>query len=258
MKTAILFSGWPRFHAEFDDQLQNLHGSEIDWIVAIWKNYPADSDIKYNASLTPSWVDTVKTEDDARAWLKERMPSNHNLAHFSYVDWNDFPDYVVGDYPNRVSGTNPEALFRQYWMLKKVNESRKNLGPYDLVMRSRTDSNLSTALNLDQIHSDLVNDPRKLIIPSNGRQGLNWQDIFVIGMPETMDVYTSAVDYFNEVYFRYGVTMHPENIVSHTLQGLGLHWSDVGCEAHLRQKGKYLTPHFVEGMKYYEADFGRW
>lgn len=257
MKTALLLSGWPRFHAEFDEQLSNLHGSEIDWIVVLWKNFPSDVDLTLNAALTPSWMDTVKNEDDARAWLKARMPANHNLAHFSYIDWNDLPDYVRRDYPNQVPGTVPEAIFRQFWMFKQTYAVAESIGSYDLILRSRADTSVSTPIHLDQIHKELLSDPLRLVIPSNNRQGLSWNDLFCIGLPETMKVYATAVDHFNEVYDM-GVTMHPENIVSHVLRLRGLHWNDDGIIASIRQLGKYLTPTFVKGQKYYEADFGRW
>ena len=260
VRTALLLSGWPRFHAEFDEQLANLHGSEIDWIVVLWKNYPTDADFTLNACLTPSWLDQVHNEQDARVWLEARMPETHRLAHVSFVDWDDFPPYMIGDYTNQVPGTNPEAIFRQFWMLQQVNTASKAYAPYDLVIRSRTDLAVSTAIHLDQIHAALVNDPQRLVIPSNNRQGYqqSWCDFFAVGLPDTMDVYASAVDYFNEFYFHHGVTMHPENIVSHVLHSKGVHWGDDGIVANIRQRGQYLTPHFVRGKKYYQADFGRW
>jgi len=257
MKTALLLSGWPRFHAEFDEQLSNLHGSDIDWIVCIWKNYPADVDFTLNACLTPSWVNTVENEEDARSWLQARMPGTHTLRHFGYVDWNDFPIDMVKEYPNQVPGTNPEAIFRQFWMLKQVNAVSKQYGPYDLVVRSRADTAVSTPIHLDQIHSRLINDTKRLIVPTNNRQGQDWNDLFTVGLPGAMDVYASAVDYFNLAYSQ-GVRMHPENIVSNVLRAQSIHWGDDGVIANIRKRGRYLTPHFIRGEKYYEADFGKW
>ena len=257
MKTALLLSGWPRFHAEFDDQLANLHDSEIDWFVVFWKNYPTDVDYTLNACLTPSWMDNVRTEEDAVKWLQDRMPQGHKLAHFSFVDWNAFPGHMVGQYPNQVPGTNPEAIFRQFWMFQQVNLIRQEHKGYDLVIRSRSDASVSTPISLEKINTMLCNEPGRLVIPSNNRQGLSWCDTFSIGKPEAMDIYASAVDHFNECYGR-GVTMHPENIVSHVLVEKGLRWSDDGIIANIRQRGQYLTPNFVKGQKYYQADFGRW
>ena len=259
MKTALIFSGWPRFQAEFDEQLANLHGSDIDWIVVFWKNYPADVDYTLNACLTPSWLEQVDNKADAEKWLRERMPATHNLRHFSYVDWNAFTMEMVREYPNQVPGTNPEAIFRQFWMFQQANAVRKTLDTYDLVIRSRVDAAVTGIPALDQIHQELLQDPLRLVIPSNNRQGYNqsWCDFFAVGLPNTMDVYAMAVDYFNEFYDR-GVTMHPENIVSHVLHACGIHWGDDGVQAHIRQRGRYLTPTFVRGQKYYEPDYGRW
>jgi hypothetical protein len=52
--------------------------------------------------------------------------------------------------------------------------------------------------------------------------------------------------------------MHPENIVSYVLKDKGLYWMDDGIIANIRQRGKFLTTHFIKGQKYYEPDFGRW
>ena len=260
MKTALLLSGWPRFHAEFDEQLSNLKGSDIDWIVVLWQNYPQDVDFTLNACLTPSWTSRVETEQDARAWLRERMPPGHNLAHFSYRDWNDFPPYMIGDYANQGPGTNPEAIFRQYWMLKQANEASKQTAPYDLVIRSRQDLGVATEMPLDQIHQELLADPMRIVTPSNHRQGYqqSFNDQFAIGLPSAIDIYAGAVDYFNEFYFQKGVVMHPENIISHVIHAQGLHWNATECVVNLRTRGRYLTPHFVRGQRYYEPDFGRW
>ena len=97
----------------------------------------------------------------------------------------------------------------------------------------------------------------RLVIPSNHRQGLSWCDTFAIGSSKAMEVYANAVDSFNDVYNQ-GVTMHPENIVSHVLKQRGLIWIDDGITADLRKSGKYLTPTFTGTTKYYEPDFGRW
>ena len=258
MKTALLLSGWPRFHAEFDEQLSNLHGSDIDWIVVLWKNFPADVETTLNSALTPSYVDTVNNEDDARAWLRARMPESHNLVHFSYVDWNDFPMELVRDsYSNQVPGTNPEAIFRQFWMLNQVNTARHNYGQYDLVIRSRGDVAVYNPIQLDKVYQALQAESNRLLVPSNNRQGLAWNDLFTVGMPAAIDIYADAYKHFNDFYDR-GVTMHPENIVSHVIKSHGLYWGDEGVIANIRQLGKYLTPTFVRGQKYYQADFGRW
>ena len=258
MKTALLLSGWPRFHAEFDEQLANLHGSEIEWIVVLWKNFPADSEIMLNSVLTPSYVNGVHNEDDARAWLRARMPKSHSLVHFSYVDWNDFPMHLVrSEYSNQIEGTYPEAIFRQFWMLNQVNTASKQYGPYDLVIRSRGDVALYNGIQLDVLHPVLQAEPMRLLVPSTNRQGLDWCDLFTIGTPQAMDIYADAYRHFNDFYDR-NVTMHPENIVSHVIKAHGLYWHNEGLKAEIRQRGKFLSPTFVRGQKYYEADFGRW
>jgi hypothetical protein len=94
-------------------------------------------------------------------------------------------------------------------------------------------------------------------VPSNNRQGLQWNDLFTVGTPQAIDIYADAVNHFNEFYKR-GVTMHPENIVSHVISNQGLYWADDGVIANIRQLGKYLTPTFIKGQKYYDADFGKW
>jgi hypothetical protein len=257
MKTAILISGWPRFHTEFDEQLENLQGSEFEWIVTLWKNYPQTVDITHNAGLTPSFINTVKTEEDARTWFEARMPKGHVLRHVSFIDWNDFPkDLMQGDYSNMVPGTVPEAIFRQFWMFQQVNNIRHSYGPYDLVMRTRGDAIIFNPLQFDKIHNILQNEKQRLVIASNNRQR-NWCDTFAIGTPEAMDIYGSVVDSFNDMYQR-GVTMHPENIVCHVLESKGIYWMDDGILANIRHSGKYLTPTFTGTQKYYEPDFGRW
>ena len=258
MRTALLISGYPRFHAEFDQQLANLHGSAIDWIVVFWKNQPQDIDHTVNAYITPSWSETVTDEATAVQWLNERIPPHHNLAHFSFVDWNDFPSNLVHDYPNQVPGTNPEAIFRQYWMVQQVNAASKHYAPYDLVIRSRQDLGVETPLYLDKIYNKLIDEPMRIVTPSNHRQGLGLNDQFAIGLPHAMDLYAKVVYYFNEMYFYKNATMHPENIVSHALVHQGIYWGTEECVVHLRQRGKYLTKNFTSGVPYYAPDFGRW
>jgi len=254
MRTAIMLSGWPRFHAEFDEQLENLYGSEIDWIVVFWKT---TEDFYFPEAHTPSWTESVKNEDDAKHWLKQRMPSHHNLAHFSFIDCNEFPDdYVISDYPNQVT-VIPFNTFRQYYMVKKVYEASMAYGPYDLIMRTRPDMSLSIPVHLDKIYERLKQDPMRIVIPSNDRQG-DFNDLFAIGLPETMQIYSTVVDYFNKMYFDYNVTFHTENLVLHALKYKGVHWMDDGYIANVRKKGKFLTPLWTQGVKYYEADFGRW
>lgn len=255
MKTALMFSGLPRFHAELDDQLANLHGSEIDWIVVFWNNTPDNLDFK--EALNPTWLESVKSESDARDWILQRLPKNHKLAHFSFHDWNDFPDtYVISDYPNQVT-VEPPNTFRQYYMVKQVNLARQTAGNYDLVIRSRTDIGLHTPVYLNRVYQRLINEPMRIIVPSNNRQE-DFNDLFAIGRPEAMDIYATAVDYFNESYFERNVTFHTENLVNHVLRRHGLYWGDDGYHAFVRTKGKYLTKNWTRGVPYYAPDFGRW
>jgi hypothetical protein len=257
MKTALLICGWPRFSSEFDQQLANLQNSEIEWIVAFWKNFPNDVNDTIQACLNQSFVDTVKTEDQAKEWIQARMPENHKLVDFKFVDWNDFPTDLVGTYHNMVPRTWPDGIFRQFWMLKQVYSMVPLHGPYDLVIRSRGDLTLQDPLDLSKVLDQLRDDPMRIMIPSNGRQGLSFNDTFAVGRPQAIEVYASAVDYFNEVY-SYGVTMHPENIVSYTLVAKDVHWEDDGIVAKVRQNGRFLYDTFIPGKQFYQPDLGRW
>lgn len=255
MKTALLFSGLPRFHAELDEQLENLRGSEIEWVVVLWKNTPENLD--FSEAITPSWLETVRSESDARAWLEKKMPSNHKLAHFSWVDWNDFPNtYVISDYPNQVT-VEPVNTFRQYYMVKRAYQAAVDSGDYDLIIRSRPDIGLSVPVWLDRINQRLIEEPMRIMVPSNNRQE-DFNDLFAVGKPQAMSIYATAVDYFNESYFQRNVTFHTENMVSHVLRHRGVYWRDDGYIAYVRTKGRYLTPNWIRGVKYYEPDFGTW
>jgi len=254
MKTALLVFGLPRFCQEFNTQLDKLQNSEIEWIVAIWKNYPPEvmfgENLWRNKLNTPTWENTVTDNDSAREYLEARMPEGHVLRHVELVDWNDFPNIMISDYPNRIS-CEPKNFFRQHWMLKICDMIRQMYGPYDLVMRSRGDTGIARPVLLDQIHQQLINDPKRIVIASNHRQ-CDFNDLFTIGLPDTMSTYCNVVEEVNHYNLDLGVPLNPELMVTTILKSHGIHWGDDGYLATIRTMGQHLDNNgFV-------PDFGIW
>jgi hypothetical protein len=255
MKTAMLFSGFPRFCQDFDYQLANIHGSDFEWIVLLWKNIPQEYPL--SEISTPTWLRTVSNENQAREYIESRVPLNHKLKHIEFIDWNEFPtDLIQGSYPRQIT-IDVSRFFRQYWLLQKTVDAAFKTGTYDLFFRTRSDVGFDTPVYFDKIYQRLIAQPNRIIISSYGRQE-NFVDLFVIGRPEALSTYAKTVDCINDFYFNRGLVMHTETMLSSISRENGLVWEDDGYMAFLRRDGKYLVPNYVEGQKYYEPNFGKW
>lgn len=251
MKTALLIFGLPRFCAELDLFLPRLKNSEIEWIVTMWKNYPqgsiyADENTWRDNLNTPGW--NCSTEEEARAYLESRIPAHHTLRHVELIDWNAFPP-MKHNYPNRISCV-PEHFLRPYWMLKQCDLARQKYGPYDLVVRGRTDIGVDRDIDLNQIHNLLVSEPNRIIFGQNGRQS-NFNDLFNIALADTAKTYCETIDYVDEYNLVRGVPMHVELIVSTILRDRGITWGDSEYITSIRSIGRQEGSAFI-------PDFGRW
>ena len=255
MKTALLITGFPRFCEDFDYQLSNLHGTDFEWIMLLWKTSPENYGLSEASS--PSWLQTVTDEKSAREYIESRVPSNHKLKYVEFVDWSDFPeDYIQGDYPRQIT-IDVGRFFRQYYMVKRGIHKISELGDYDLIFRTRPDMGLEIPIYFDRLNERLNAEPNRIVISSNHRQE-NFVDLFVIGKPQAMMTYASTVDCINDFYFNKNFVMHTENMLSNISKHNGLVWYDEGYTAFLRKHGTYLTQNYIEGQKYFEPNFGKW
>jgi hypothetical protein len=235
MKTALLLSGNARFCAEFDLQLANLQGSEVDWFVTLW-----DRDVQDDQYISPHW-----RSENAREKLQRNLPLGHRIANIEIVDPTSCPP-LPRDYP--ASHCNPQAMWNQYWILKTCDNERIKQGGYDLVIRSRPDLGVDQPINLQACLNLLRLNPNIILTPTNNRHGAAPQfcDQFAIGLPETMTVYTRVVDLFDQCYLQHGVPFNQEFILQHILNDHGISWPDTGFTVGLRRTGNIVP------------DFGRW
>ena len=84
-------------------------------------------------------------------------------------------------------------------MLKKCDLARQQSdNNYDLIIRSRPDIGIDAPLDLVQIHNFLEQNPNYLITPIN-RRNCGFNDMFAVGLPNTIKTYCEAVDHIDHL-----------------------------------------------------------
>jgi len=244
MRTALLISGVPRFCAEFDQQIANLTNSEIDWFVVLWNRHNNDGSDR-SQWISPSW--TATDDHEARSFIESKLPQGHNLAHVELVNPSEFPP-LTKQYKN--INCTVENLFQQYWILKKCDQRRQELGNYDLVIRSRSDIGISPTIHLDKVYEFLKSHPNIIITPNNHRNPW-FNDMFAIGLPDTMKIYCEAVDHIDHFNLNLNVQLHSEIMISSILSAQGLVWPQTDIKVSIREVGTGKDSTFI-------PDFGRW
>jgi hypothetical protein len=250
MRTALLISGHARFCAEFDIQLDNLKNSDIDWYVTFWKIRRGEEGWR-DWWISPSW--TATTDEEARAFIEPRLPAGHRLVDVRLVDPDEFPP-LPRQYVDRVR-CDPKALFQQFWMVYQCDLLRqKHKIEYDLLIRSRGDLGLRNSIDLYQAHQFLLNNP-DVILTTDDRRGNLIDDVFAIGLSETMQRYSDMVNHFDRVYMENPqLEMATETMVAVTLMTLGLKFPLSGIGRRLRTIGTGIE----DGVSKFQPDFGRW
>jgi len=87
MKTALLLSGNPRFSIDFDSQLQNLQGSEVDIFIVFWRR-PDGVDPK----LSPNWCN-LRDGSEIIQKLSSHLPANYIIKHAEVITESKLPLY---------------------------------------------------------------------------------------------------------------------------------------------------------------------
>lgn len=222
MKTALLLTGNPRFSIDFDSQLENLQNTEIELFIAFWRR-PEGVDPK----LSPNWCN-LKYGTDVYNRLKPHLPSRYKITVCEVLNETD-----IRPIPNNYEPYNstPINVWQQYKLLQYAFQSVKQLGYFDLVVRSRTDLGLSEPIDLQLAHECLLRQPNTIYIPNNQRYGYspNFNDQFAIGLPHIMDVYCNGIDRFDELYNR-GIKYNPEYLLQTHLMDYGISWPQTSWE----------------------------
>lgn len=229
MKTALLLSGNPRFSADFDSQLENLQGSNIDVFIVFWSR-PYGVDPK----LSANWCNLVDGTEIIEK-LSKHLPDRYVIRHAEVVTETKF-NPLPFNYESYYS--TPVNVWQQYNILKYCDSLRASADQYDLVIRSRTDLGLNEVINLPLALATLQKYPNCIFIPNNQRYGYEidfqyyktgFNDQFAIGLPDTMSLYTNAVDYFDRLYHS-GIKYNPEFLVQTYLYQNGVSWPPTSWE----------------------------
>ncbi len=222
MKTALLLTGNPRFSIDFDSQIQNLQNSDIEIFIAFWRR-PEGVDPK----LSPNWCN-LKDGIDVYKRLSPQLPSNYRITVCEVLNDTDI-EPIRNEY--QPYNSTPINVWQQYKLLQYAHQSVKQLGYFDLVVRSRTDLGLSEPIDLRLAHECLCRQPNTIYIPNNQRYGYepNFNDQFAIGLPHIMDVYCNGVDRFDELYNR-GIKYNPEYLLQTHLMDYGITWPPTSWE----------------------------
>jgi len=222
MKTALLLTGNPRFSIDFDSQLKNLTNSEIEIFIAFWRR-PEGVDPK----LSPNWCN-LKDGSEVYKRLLPHLPSNYRITVCEVFD-----DSFAGQIPQEYEPYNstPVNVWQQYKLLQHAYQAIRQLGYFDLVVRSRPDLGLSEAIDLELARSCLLQTPNCIYTPNNQRYGYfpNFNDQFAIGLPHIMEIYCNAVDTFDTLY-RQGVKYNPEYLLQTHLANYGISWPETSWE----------------------------
>lgn len=250
MKTALLLCGDARFCKDFDVQLDNLKDNDIDYYIVLWKRKHSET-FHRNFLLPPSWE--FDTAEQARAKIEPNLPPRHRIAHIELVDPSEWPP-LTKEYKHK--DCTIENYFQQHWILKRCDQRRVESGiKYDLVIRSRPDANVSPAINLQEIYDVLLPRPDVIVVPGN-HISVGYNDIFAIGLADTMEKYCKIVDYVDHFNLVLNVKFHSEIMSTTILRSLGISWPNTNLIARLRIIGEFKgggdpDPFFI-------PDFGRW
>jgi hypothetical protein len=237
MRTALLFSGNARFSIDFETQIHNLKNSDIDWYICFWKRQPG-----FDPKISSNWY--VKNSFQVLSKLKNFLPANHKIKFIELLDPSEFTN-IPRDYEPFYS--TPLNVWQQYNILKYCNDWRKELGSYDLVIRSRTDLGLNQEIDLTLAYESLSKNPNLIYTPNNQRNGYlvdvfgystGFCDQFAIGLPHIMNQYCDAVDSFDELYLE-GIKYNPEYLLQTVLYRKGILWPPTSFEI-LRDPGHWV------------------
>lgn len=248
MKTALLLSGNARFCQEFDMQISSLENNDVDWFVVLWDRYYGDGS-EADELMSPRWKAT--NADEARAIIEPNLPPRHKLAHIEVIKTDEFPP-LTKQYKH--IDCNPFALFQQYWMLKQCDLRRQSAGEYDLVIRSRPDIGIEPSINLNHALEFLKQNPKCIITPMNHRN-CGFNDMFAIGLPDTIKLYSEAVDHIDHFNLNLNVQLHSEFMISTILSSQGIQWPPTDLRVSLREQG---TGARRNGESKFIPYFGKW
>lgn len=230
MKTALLLTGNPRFSVDFDSQLENLQNSDIDIYIVLWRR-PEGVDPK----ISPNWCN-LQDGKQVIEKIKDHLPRRYSVAYSEVLDPTDFLNL-----PRQYESFNstPLNVWQQYTILKYCDSKRKQMGNYNLIVRSRPDLGLSHPIDLQLAYSSLENWPNIIYTPNNQRYGYTvdvgngymsgFNDQFAIGRSEVMEIYTNAIDHFDDLY-KSGTKYNPEYLVQTLLRCHGVVWPPTSWE----------------------------
>jgi hypothetical protein len=229
MKTALLLSGNPRFSRDFDSQLDNLQNCDIDIFIVLYQRPPG-----IDPKISANWCN-LQSGDQIIEKLSPYLPSKYTIKHAEVVS-----ESIFGQLPSEYQSHNstPINVWQQYNILKYCDLKRKHFGNYDLVIRSRTDLGLSEPIDLPLAYNTLLRHPKCIWIPNNQRYGYpidfgffttGFNDQFAIGLQSTMEIYTNAVDEFDNLY-QTGTKYNPEYLVQTHLFKHGISWPPTSWE----------------------------
>lgn len=245
MRVAALLSGWPRFCADWDSQLDLLKDYNVDWYCGFWNPGGHSEDRR----VSPGW--RPETAGAAAQRIAPHLPPNHRIALLELVDWNQCPPpqaQYQGFY------CDAPGVHRQYSILQHVDLRRQQAQVhYDLVIRTRPDIGLRGHLDLEAALATLSKRPEMLLLPHNERKSrYNFCDQWCAALPGTMCVYTQVVQHFDTAHTVHGVPYNPEYLLGHILSAQGLTWP-LDQEFYLvrEQQGQYDSRGF-------KPVWGRW
>ena len=157
MRTALLLTGNPRFSVDFESQLHNLQNSDIEIFIAFWRR-PEGVDPK----ISPNWCN-LKDGSDVYKRLVPHLPKNYRITVCEVLNDTDI-ESIRNEY--QPHNSTPINVWQQYKLLQYAHQSVKQLGHFDLVIRSRTDLGLSEAIDLKLAHECLGRQPNTIYIPN--------------------------------------------------------------------------------------------
>jgi hypothetical protein len=226
MKIAIQISGLPRFTKDIEDFLINLHDTDqVDWFFYLWNN-PGDP------YVPPNWP--CNDIASIRKKISNNLPQGHNIV---YLRVHELPKYEIDRPLNLTPWSNPQGIWYMFNGIKQVNQTRvEHNESYDLVIRTRGDLGISTPVSCIQAKQFLDAHPSAILMPDNHRLGVGGygaNDLFAIGLPNTITLYASAFDKLFE-YNDQGTPYHPETLLAHHLVASQIATPPSGIQTRLR------------------------
>lgn len=142
-----------------------------------------------------------------------------NLYNPKNIQFTQLPDTII-NMVNSVSNyskadeSNTLSIFSMWYGIKKTNELKVNYElennfKYDIVIRTRFDTELVNRVELKLVWNSIF-----IPIGSDHRGGYN--DLFAYGSSNTMDYYCSTFDNLIQ-YIKDGELIHPECLLKHHL-----------------------------------------